>query len=152
MSSTERELAVKTRYHDHDQITDEVHRVAERRIKHLDHRLADIQEDLKFLDISMRHHQRDDTHTAKLVLWVPSAELAATGEGMRAKTALNDAFDDLLDEVEVYLAKLHGVPAVRREEKFHRDKAEMARAAIDAGQGWPPEPPSEEGEAASFDE
>jgi hypothetical protein len=133
-------------------MTGEVHRVAERRIKQLDHRLVEIQDDLKFLDISIRQHLRDNTWTAKLVLWVPSAELAATGEGSRRETALNDAFDDLLDEVAVYLAKLRGVPSMRREEKFHRDKAELAREAIDAGQGWPPEPPSSEDEAASSEE
>jgi hypothetical protein len=131
-------------------MTDEVHRVVEHEVKLLDHRLADIEDDLKSLDVSIEHHLRDDTFTAKLVLWVPSGELVTRGDGPRRETAIRDAFADLSDELDVYLAKLRGEPDMRREEKFHRDKAELAREIIDAGQGWPSEPPHSEAEATSW--
>lgn len=141
---------MRTRFHNHDQVSDAVHTVATREMQVLDQRLADVQEDLKSLDISIRRHLRDNTYTAKLILWVPSAEIVASGTGPRQETALRDAFVDLVDEVDIYLAKLRGEPAMRREAKFHRDKAELAREATDAGQGWPPEPPKSELEAESW--
>jgi hypothetical protein len=141
---------MRTRIHDHGQVTDEVRRVVEHEVQILDHRLADIEDDLKLLDVNIEHHLRDDTHTAKLVLWVPSTEIVATGNGPRREAAIRDAFADLSDELDVYLAKLRGEPSMRREGKFHRDKADLAREIIDAEQDWPSEPPHSDDEAASW--
>lgn len=141
---------MRTRYLNHDQMSDAVNRVAVHEIQRLDQRLADLADDLTSLDISLQHHLRDDTDTARLMLRVPGTEIVASGTGPHRETALRDAFADLIDEVEVYVAKLRSEPAMRREAKFHRDKAELARDAIDSGQDWPSEPPLSAQEATTW--
>jgi ribosome-associated translation inhibitor RaiA len=141
---------MRIRYHDHGQLTEAVYRAVEEEARRLDQHFADVAEDLVLLDVTVEHHLRDDTYTAKVVLRVPRHELAAAGNGPRRETAVHDAFNDLRDEVDVYLAKLRGEPAVRRESKFHRDKAALAAEAIEATQDWPSEPPHSDDEAVEW--
>jgi hypothetical protein len=141
---------MRTRYHDHGMMTDEVHLVVEHEVQPVDRRLAHVEDDLKSLDVSIDHHLRDNTYTATLLLRVPGAELVAKGNGRRREIALRDAFADLADTLEDYLAKLRGESGMRREEKFHRDKAALTAEIIDGAQGWPTEPPRSDAEAESW--
>lgn len=141
---------MKVRYHDGGQLSRDARMVLEQRVRSLDRRLSHVPEDLKFLDITIERHLRDQSHTAKLVLRVPNHEIAAAGDGDTQGRALRDAFDDLLDKTEHYRAKISNLPAIRREEKFHVEKAAMAREALDQSQGWPPEPPHSEQDLDSW--
>jgi hypothetical protein len=141
---------MNVRYHDGQQLNNDAKSVLEQRVRSLDRRLSRVAEDLKFLDVTIEQHLRDQSYTAKLVLRVPNHEMAAAGDGTTQSMALRDAFDDLLDEVGRYRAKIGNLPAIRREEKFHIEKATMAREALDAAQGWPPEPPESEDDLASW--
>jgi ribosome-associated translation inhibitor RaiA len=130
--------------------SDAARRVVERETGLLDQRLRHVANDLKTLAVTMEHHLRDDSLTATLLLRVPGQQLVSTGHGPRDDTALRDAFADLRDQLDRYLAKLRGEPSKRREGKFHRDKAELTSESVDAVQGWPPEPPASEDEAADW--
>ncbi len=141
---------MNVRYHDHGTITDAGRRVVEREAAILDRRLADIQEDLRILDVTIDEHVRDGTFTAKLNLHVLDQSIRVTGNGPRDDSALRVAFGRLDDGLGRYLAKLRGEPAHRREGKFHRDKAEVAREGIDAAQDWPPQGPATDVEAAEW--
>lgn len=141
---------MNVRYRDRGTITDAGRRVVEREASILDRRLADIDEDLRLLDISIEEHLRDGTFTAKLNLHVLDQSISVTGNGPRDDSALRIAFGRLDDGLGRFLAKLRGEPAHRREGKFHRDKADVAREGIDAAQNWPPDGPTSEHEAAEW--
>jgi ribosome-associated translation inhibitor RaiA len=102
------------RYHDLGVEHAKVHHVVEREIRVLERRLADLPEDLPQLDITMEHHQRSDTYTARLLLRVPDRDLVARGDGQTPAQALRDAFSDLYDEVERFFSKLRREDAIRR--------------------------------------
>ena len=108
---------MRYRYHDHGLITDAVHDSVEHESALLDRRLEDFAEDLKLLDVTLIHHQRSDTYTARLVLCLPDRELPADGDGPAPAVALRVAFDDLNDRLDEYLAKLRGEPAIRDEQR-----------------------------------
>jgi hypothetical protein len=121
---------MQVRYHDHGQITDEVHRVVGHELRVVERRLEDIAYDLKVLGVTVEHHPRDDTYTARLVLELPNRTLAAAGHGTRRGMAVRDAFRDLGDELDVYLAKLRGEPGERVEGKFHVSAQALHRDAL----------------------
>lgn len=102
------------RYHDLGVDQARVRDVVEREIRVLERRLADFPDDLPFLDITMEHHQRSDSYTARLLLRIPDHDLVARGEGQNPSQALRDAFSDLYDEVERVLSKLRREDAIRR--------------------------------------
>lgn len=141
---------MRIRYRNTEATSDPIRKVVEREASKLDSRLAHVEDDLRMLSVSMEHHMRDDSRTASLRLSLPGQELVAAGRGPRDDTALRDAFADLQDRLDTYLAKLRGEPAKRREGKFHRDKAELTTEVVDAGQGWPPEPPVTADEAEAW--
>jgi ribosome-associated translation inhibitor RaiA len=105
---------MKVRYHVDGHLSATVQEVVEREVRFLDARLATFEDDLKSLDVTVRHQPRDDTFVAKLVLRLPSRTIAVTGSGPWRPAALRDAFDDLRDRLEEHLAKLRGEPAQRR--------------------------------------
>jgi hypothetical protein len=121
---------MQVRYHDHGQITDEVRAVVEYELRVLEQRLADIADDLKLLTVTVEHHLRDDSYTSHLVLEVPNRAIAARGDGRARGVALRDAFGDLLDEVDEYLAKLRNEPGERLEGKFHLSAQELHKGAL----------------------
>jgi hypothetical protein len=138
------------RYHDIGQTGNGVRRIVRHHAALIDKRLADVEDDLKQLDVKLHYYQRRDAYTAHLVLRICDHELAATGSGIQRATAVLGAFRDLADELEEYLAKLRGEPAIRREGKTHRDKADQAAQAIAAAQGWPSETPHSAEEARTW--
>lgn len=102
------------RYHDLGVEQAKVQHVVEREIRVLERRLADLPDDLPQLDITMEHHQRSDTYTARLLLRVPDRDLVTRGEGRNPAQALRDAFSDLYDEIERFFSKLHYEDVIRR--------------------------------------
>jgi len=105
---------MNVRYHVDGHLSASVREVVERESRYLDTRLANFAEDLKSLDVTVRHRTRDDTFVAKLVLRLPSRTIAVTGTSQWRPAALRDAFDDLRDRLDEHLAKLRGEPALRR--------------------------------------
>lgn len=108
---------MRIRYHAQGLITDSVRRVVDHEVVRVDQRLEDVAEDLKLLDVSIEHHQRSDTYTAKLVLCLPDREMPATGDGDSPPMAIRAAFDDMEDRLDEYLAKLRDEPAIRDEQR-----------------------------------
>jgi hypothetical protein len=141
---------MNTRFHGEGTATTQVTRVVERAARRLETRLESFAEDLRYLDVTTEHHLRDDSFTARVVLSLPDDKIAATGHGPRGDVAVRDAFDDLFDRVESYLARLRGEPEIRREGKRHRDKADLAAQATATAEGWPLTPPVSEDEAATW--
>lgn len=121
---------MQVRYHDNGQLTPDVRAATERELPVLTRRLADIDDDLKFLHVGIERHLRDGTFTAKLVLHVPNRVIPAAGHGRTRAQAIRDAFGDLLDEVDEYLAKLRNEPGERVEGKFHISAQELRRGAL----------------------
>jgi ribosome-associated translation inhibitor RaiA len=105
---------MRIRYHGNGQITNGVRYATERAVESIDRRLARMNDDLKSLDVTVTHHERDNTYSARLVLRVPGHELPAAGHGMRRDAAVRDAFADLNDVLERYLTRLRREPAIRR--------------------------------------
>lgn len=141
---------MNVRYHDQGTITDAGRRVIDREAVILDRRLADIENDLRVLDVTVDEHLRDGSFTAKLNLHVLGQSITVTGNGPRDDSALRIAFGRLDDGLGRFLAKLRGEPSQRREGKFHRDKAEVVREVVDAAQNWPPEGPATDLEAVEW--
>ena len=85
--------------------------------KLIEQRLATFQEDLVQLDVRLDHRNRrysDQRNTSyydgHLVLYLPGRNLqnvAANGHGERWVTAINEAFDDLEDQLDAVMDKLH---------------------------------------------
>jgi ribosome-associated translation inhibitor RaiA len=105
---------MNVRYHVDGHLSAAVREVVEREMRYLDARLATFEDDLKSLDVTVRHQPRDDTYAAKLILRLPSRTIAVSGGGRWRPAALRAAFDDLRDRLDEHLAKLHGEPAMRR--------------------------------------
>jgi hypothetical protein len=105
---------MNVRYHVDGHLSAAVREVVEREMRYLDARLATFDDDLKSLDVTVRHQLRDDTYSAKLVLRLPGRTIAVTGGGPWRPAAIRDAFDDLRDRLDEHLAKLRGEPAMRR--------------------------------------
>uniref|UniRef100_A0A7C5VXC3 Ribosome-associated translation inhibitor RaiA n=1 Tax=Thermomicrobium roseum TaxID=500 RepID=A0A7C5VXC3_THERO len=105
---------MRIRYHDLGVSQDKVNHVVEREIRILEKKLADLEDDLKLLDITLEHQQRSNTYVARLLLKIPGPDIAAKGEGQNPAQALRDAFADLYDELERQLAKIRNEPFIRR--------------------------------------
>ncbi len=125
---------MRIRYHDLGVSLDKVNHIVEREMRILEKKLADLDDDLKLLDITLEHMQRSDTYIARLHLRIPGPDIAARGEGQNPAQALRDAFADLYDELERQLAKIRNEPFIRR-------------ARLHPGLARPQAVPSEEGEA-----
>jgi hypothetical protein len=117
--------------------SERVRQLVERELRVLESRLANVQDDLKELDVTVRQRQRDASWSARIVLRVPGKEIAVSGVGPSRPAALRDAFPHLRDRLDEHLAKLRGEPAIRREGKFHRDKAALAREVVVADRPLP---------------
>lgn len=105
---------MRIRYHDLGVSQDLVNHIVEREKRVLEKKLADLDDDLKLLDIKIEQLQRSGTYVARLHLRIPGPDIAAKGEGQNPAQALRDAFDDLYDELERQLAKLRNEPFIRR--------------------------------------
>ncbi len=130
---------MRIRYHDLGVSLDKVNHIVEREMRILEKKLADLDDDLKLLDITLEHMQRSDTYIARLHLRIPGPDIAARGEGQNPAQALRDAFADLYDELERQLAKIRNEPFIRR-------------ARLHPGLARPQAVPSEEGEAGQTPE
>lgn len=108
---------MRYRFHDHGLITNGVRESVDHEAALLDRRLEAFADDLKLLDVTLIHHQRSDTYTARLVLCLPDREMPADGDGPAPTVALRAAFEDLNDRLDEYLAKLRGEPAIRDEQR-----------------------------------
>ncbi|HET9015807.1 MAG TPA: hypothetical protein VFN57_09430 [Thermomicrobiaceae bacterium] len=108
---------MRYRFHDHGLITDGVRESVDHESAVIDRRLEDFADDLKLLDVTLVHHRRDDSYTARLVLCLPDREMPADGDGPAPTVALRAAFADLSDRLDEYLAKLRGEPAIRDEQR-----------------------------------
>ncbi len=105
---------MRIRYHDLGVSQEKIQAVVERELRILEKKLADLDDDLKMLDITMEHQQRSGTYVAKLHLRIPGPDIVARGEGTTPAQALRDAFADLYDEVERQVAKWRNEPFIRR--------------------------------------
>ena len=108
---------MRFRYHGRSHIANEVHETVDREAKYLDERLADVDDDLKLLDITFDYHLRNNTYTAKLVLHVLSHSLVASATAERQVMAVRQAFDDLIDQLDEFIAKLKREPEIRDEQR-----------------------------------
>ena len=108
---------MRFRYRDIDHIPSKVRETVEKESRHLDERLAHVEEDLKLLDVTFDHHQRSDTYSAKLVLHVLDRSIPATGTAEKQTTAARHAFEDLYDQLDEFIAKLKGEPEIRDEQR-----------------------------------
>jgi ribosome-associated translation inhibitor RaiA len=141
---------MRVRYHDHGQITEDVRQTVERLTALLDTRLSTVDENLTRLDVTVERHLRDGSFTAELILELPGGPIIAKGDGDARETAIRRAYDDIVDELETRTARQHGQSRIRREEKFHRDAAELAREETEVWEDWPDEPPRTEDEAVTW--
>lgn len=105
---------MRIRYHDLGVSQDKVAHIVERELRILEKKLADLDDDLKMLDITLEHLQRSGTYVAKLHLRIPGPDIVSRGEGQNPAQALRDAFADLYDEVERQVAKWRQEPFIRR--------------------------------------
>jgi ribosome-associated translation inhibitor RaiA len=108
---------MRYRFHDHGNITEPLHRVVERKSRLLDKHLQHVADDLKLLDVTVEHHLRSDTYTTKLVLRVLDRELVAANQAKTIPQSARGAFDDLLDQLDEFLAKLRREPEIRDERR-----------------------------------
>jgi hypothetical protein len=108
---------MRLRLHDHGLISDEVRRIVDHESHAIDRRLTRIDPDLKLLDVRLDHQLRSDTLNARLVLHILDREVAAHGHGETAGQALRQAFANLNDQMDEFLAKLEHEPAIRDEER-----------------------------------
>ena len=108
---------MRYRYHNDGNTVDEVRTEVEKESKLLDERLVHVEEDLKMLDVTFDHHQRDDTHTAKLVLHVLGTNLVASDTRDLQIVALHGAFKELYGQLDEFIAKLKDVPEIRDEQR-----------------------------------
>lgn len=108
---------MRFRYHSHTHIANAVRETIDTEAKLLDERLAQVQDELKLLDVNFEHHLRTDTYTAKLILHVLGEALVAHSTAERQTTAVRQAFDDLYDQLDAFLAKLKHEPEIRDERR-----------------------------------
>lgn len=108
---------MRMRMHDHGLINDKVEKIVQHETELLDLRLKEIDPELKLLDVTLLHHLRTDTIDAKLVLHVLDREIAAHGHAERSGQALRQAFDNLEDQLDEFLARLRGEPEIRDEQR-----------------------------------
>jgi ribosome-associated translation inhibitor RaiA len=108
---------MRYRYHDHGNINDPLREVVEHRSRMLDKRLQHIEDELKLLDIHVEHHLRSDTYTVALNLHVLDRQIPVTNQAKTIPEAARGAFDDLLDKLDAFLAKLRGEPEIRDERR-----------------------------------
>lgn len=140
---------MRIRYHDVGHLTRTGQAMIDRALRRLDDRLVDFADDLKSLDLTLDYYTRAKTFDAKLVLSLAGQRLAVVGKSARRETAIREGFDELLESVDAYLARLRGEPVIRREGKFHREKASLM-AEVAAAASPVPEPPRSAGEAARW--
>jgi hypothetical protein len=122
---------VNVRYHVDGHLSATVRDVVERELKFLDARLANFEDDLKSLDVTVRYRARDEMYVAKLVLRLPSRTIAVTGSGPWRPAAIRVAFDSLRIRLDEHLAKLRGEPAWRGGRQAAHDV--VGSATADAG-------------------
>jgi ribosome-associated translation inhibitor RaiA len=116
--------------HDHGLIDDEVERIVERKASRLDRRLEHVDPELKLLDVGLDHHLRTETIDAKLILNVLDRQLVAHGRAEKSEQALREAFDNLEDKLEEFLARLRREPEIREAERRspRRGQAKVPKA------------------------
>lgn len=108
---------MRFRYHSRSHIANAVREVVDRESQLLDQRLAHVEDDLKLLDITFDYHLRSDTYTAKLVLHVLGRSIVASSTAERQTMAIREAFDDLFDQLDEFIAKLKREPEIRDEQR-----------------------------------
>lgn len=108
---------MRFRYHSRTHIANAVRETVDKEAQLLDERLAHVEDDLKLLDITFDYHLRSDTYTAKLVLHVLDRPIVASGTAERQTMAIRQAFDDLDDQLDKFVAKLKHVPQIRDEQR-----------------------------------
>ena len=108
---------MRYRYHDHGNIRRPLVEVVEEKAKLLEKRLHNIEDELKSLDITAEHHMRSDSYTTKLRLTVLNQQLVASNHGKELPESARGAFDDLFDQLEVFLARLRREPEIRDERR-----------------------------------
>ncbi len=108
---------MRFRYHSRIHIANAVRETVDREAKLLDERLAHVEDDLKLLDITFDYHLRSDTYTAKLLLHVLDRNIVATSTAERQAMAVRQAFDDLYDQLDAFIAKLKHEPEIRDEQR-----------------------------------
>ncbi len=108
---------MRFRYHSRTHIADAIRETIDTEAKLLDERLAHVEDDLKLLDITFDYHLRSDTYTAKLVLHVLDRTIVASATAERQAMAVRQAFDDLYDQIDEFIAKLKGEPGIRDEQR-----------------------------------
>jgi len=108
---------MRFRYHSRSHIANTVRETVDHESQLLDERLAHVEDDLKLLDITFDYHLRSDTYTAKLVLHVLDRSIVANATAEKQATAVRQAFDDLYDQLDEFIAKLKHVPAIRDEQR-----------------------------------
>jgi ribosome-associated translation inhibitor RaiA len=133
------DLEMRYRFHHlHEAPRAQVERHVRAKADLLDARLRTFEEELVELDVHLDHRkkrnaERRDTSyfDGHLVLYLPGRKLpnlSASGHGERWETAINEAFDDLTDQLDRLLAKLHGdtdIHAYQHRPSWEREGAEL---------------------------
>lgn len=104
----------------------------------IESRLATFQEDLVMLDVRLDYRKKRyadrrnaSNYDGQLVLYLPGQNLpniSAVGHGEAWTTAINEAFDDLEDQLEKLLAELHHEPGIhdfQHRPSWEREGAEL---------------------------
>lgn len=114
------------RYHGNAIHVESSHDIVEREAQRIDRRFANVDEDLKRLDVDLQYHEKTDSYRAKLIFHAPDRQLAADGHATKLGMAIRAAFDDLDDKVDEYLARMRHEPQIHREQIARRTKEEGA--------------------------
>jgi ribosome-associated translation inhibitor RaiA len=115
------------RFHGNATDVEGAHEIVEREAERVDRHFADVDEDLKLLDVGLHYHEKTDSYQVKLVFHAPDRQLAADGHATKLGMAIRRAFDDLYDRVDEYLAKVRSEPEIRREQIAQREAEERSR-------------------------
>ncbi len=100
--------------------------LVEREAQRIDRRFADVNDDLKRLDVDLHYHEKTNSYRTKLVFHAPDRQIAADGHASKLDTSIRRAFDDLEDKVDEYLARRRHEPQIHREQIARRAKEEGA--------------------------
>lgn len=110
------------RFHGNAADVEAAQELVRRKAQLLDRRFADVDDDLKTLDVSLHYHDKTNSYRARLLFRGPTQQIAADGHGDTLGYAIRRAFHDLYDKVEQYLADLRYEPEIRRAQ--HEAQAE----------------------------
>jgi ribosome-associated translation inhibitor RaiA len=108
---------MRIRFHDHGNIRRPLREVVEEKTRLIEERLQNIEDDLKSLDVTVEHHMRSDSYTTRLLLQARGDKLYATNHAKELGESARGAFDDIYDQLDVYLAKLRREPDIRDERR-----------------------------------